>query len=88
MGENELEEVTLGNELEEVTLGEKRVRTQFNLLKNDLVDEIKQKSAELINITQTLREDRTLEVQRLVDLSQKAYEEAAMWAVKAATHHD
>lgn len=77
------------------TLGEKRVRTEFNVSKSSTVDLIKQKTAELINLTESLRtfgatEDHpagslTSEGQRLVSLSQTAYEEAAMWAVKAAT---
>lgn len=61
--------------------GEKRVRTDFNVSGKSIVDEIKQKSAELINLCEGLREKDAM----LVDYAQKAYEEAAMWAVKAAT---
>lgn len=65
----------------EKTLGELRVRTEFNPSNDGHVDQIKQKSAELINLVEALpTADR-----RLVALAQTTYEEAAMWAVKAAT---
>jgi len=65
----------------EKSLGELRVRTEFNPSKDSSVDQIKQKTAELINMVDELKTaDR-----RLVSLAQTAYEEAAMWAVKAAT---
>jgi hypothetical protein len=63
------------------TLGEARVRTEFNPGNNSIVDQIKQKSAELINLCETLKEKDG----RLASLAQTSYEEAAMWAVKAAT---
>lgn len=65
----------------EKSLGEKRVRTDFNVSGSGLVDEIKKKSAEMINICEGLKEKDP----RLASLAQTAYEEAAMWAVKAAT---
>ncbi len=65
----------------EKTLGEARVRTDFNVSGSSVVDEIKQKSAELINLCETLKEKDG----RLASLAQTSYEEAAMWAVKAAT---
>ena len=64
------------------TIGEQRVRTSFNPSSDGLVDQIKQKSAELINICEELK----LKDGRLASLAQTAYEEGAMWAVKAATH--
>jgi len=67
--------------MEELTIGEQRVRTTFNPDNNDIVSEIKQKSAELINLCETLKEKDG----RLASLAQTSYEEAAMWAVKAAT---
>ena len=78
------------------TLGESRVRTEFNVDKNTLVDQIKQKSAELINLCEEQRSlnninitnwsaDDTKEFNRLLSLAQTAYEEAGMWAVKAVT---
>lgn len=71
------------------TLGEKRVRTEFNPTKAGNVEAIKQRTAELINILQDYRTDERYqhsgEVIRLISLAQTAYEEAAMWAVKAVT---
>ena len=63
------------------TIGEQRVRTDFNVSKDDTVSLIKQKSAELINLCETLKEKDG----RLASLAQTTYEEAGMWAVKAAT---
>ena len=65
----------------EKTLGEARVRTDFNVGNDSAVDQIKQKSAELINICETLK---SLDA-RLASIAQTEYESAAMWAVKAAT---
>lgn len=65
----------------EITIGEKRVRTEFNPSNDDIVSQIKQKSAELINICESLKEKDP----RLSSIAQTSYEEAAMWAVKAAT---
>lgn len=63
------------------TIGEHRVRTQFNPDNNGTVDLIKQKSAELINLCEDLKDKDP----RLASLAQTTFEEAAMWAVKAAT---
>lgn len=63
------------------TVGELRVRTDFNVTGSDLVNSIKQKSAELINLCEELKAKDG----RLASLAQTSYEEAAMWAVKAAT---
>jgi hypothetical protein len=69
------------------TLGEARVRTTFNPSNDSLVDQIKQKSAELIDLVSTIPDgsDYSIHAARLKDLAVTAYEEAAMWAVKAAT---
>ncbi len=71
------------------TLGEARVRTEFNPSQSDTVSVIKQKSAELINIVDELKGDGSSvingEKARLISLANTAYEEGAMWAVKAAT---
>jgi hypothetical protein len=82
------------------TIGEKRIRTSFNPSNASDVDVIKQKSAELIDLLDAIRNDevsKTYELSpeakqelsgeklRLISLAQTAYEEAAMWAVKAAT---
>lgn len=82
------------------TLGEKRIRTDFNISGSAIVDSIKQKTADLINDLQAMRNDeaaktydKSPEVKneisgekfRLIAIAQTTYEEAAMWAVKAAT---
>jgi hypothetical protein len=73
-----------------MSLGTDRVRTSFNPAKDNLVDQIKQKSAELIDICEAARNDifvvaGNTEATRLWSLAMTAYEEAAMWATKAAT---
>jgi hypothetical protein len=67
--------------MSEKTIGEQRVRTKFNPSEQDLVSLIKQKSADLINLCEELK----VKDGRLASLAQTSYEEAAMWAVKAAT---
>lgn len=64
-----------------MTIGEHRVRVSFNPSGTSLVDQIKTKTAELIDLCETLK---PLDG-RLVSIAQTTYEEAAMWAVKAAT---
>lgn len=61
----------------------KRVRTEFNPSNDTIVDELKQKAAYLINLCEDLK--KAGHDVRLVSLAQTAFEEAAMWAVKAAT---
>jgi hypothetical protein len=63
------------------TIGEQRVRTTFNPSNDSVVDQIKQKTAELINICEELKSKDG----RLASLAQTEYESAAHWAVKAAT---
>jgi hypothetical protein len=71
------------------SLGECRVRVEFNPSAVGNVNFIKEKSAELINVCDDLKPKEGEEVfpekLRLIALAQTAYEEAAMWAVKAAT---
>ena len=76
------------------TLGEQRVRAAFNPSGNNLVDEIKAKTAELIDLCERHKHDyektgedalRIGEPLRAWSLAQTHYEDAAMWAVKAAT---
>ena len=82
------------------TLGEYRVGVSFNPSNNPLVDEIKRKAADLIDLivkmegpsgettfNQTLL-DKAVETMRLKALAMTAIEEAAMWAVKAATKQE
>lgn len=73
------------------TLGEMRVRTEFNPSNQDYVSQIKQKTAELINLIDQAAAnpswyDETFgEWKRLKALAMTDYENAGMWAVKAAT---
>jgi len=82
------------------TLGEFRVRTKFNPSAESIVDQIKSKTAELIDLLQALKNDEASktysesegqknitigEFFRLIALAQTEYESAAHWAVKAAT---
>lgn len=66
------------------TIGEERVRMKFNPSEDSIVDKIKQSTAELINACEMLK----VKDGRLAALAQTTYEEAAMWAVKAATTID
>jgi hypothetical protein len=73
-----------------MSLGEDRVRVKFNPTDNSLVSQIKQKSAELIALCGTMKPKdgnaaQMSETLRLIALAQTHYEDAAMWAVKAAT---
>jgi hypothetical protein len=63
------------------SLGALRVRESFNPSQDNMVDKIKRHTADLIDICEGLKD---LDA-RLASLAQTAYEEAAMWAVKAAT---
>ena len=74
-----------------MSIGEDRVRVKFNPSADSTVEKIKQKTAELIDLCeQNKRRDFDTtsvnsEVNRLWSLAQTHYEDAAMWAVKAAT---
>jgi len=63
------------------SIGALRVRESFNPSKDSMVDKIKRHTADLIDLCEELK---PLDG-RLAALAQTAYEEAAMWAVKAAT---
>lgn len=76
------------------TLGEKRVRTEFNPSSTSEVDDIKQKTAEIINLLEDnlpsldLSSESSIgrgETIRLFRIAQTEFEQAAMWAVKAFT---
>lgn len=82
------------------TLGEKRVRVEFYPSDDSTVSLLKQKSAELINLLENVKNDEVSktyenspealqtvsgEKLRLIALAQTTFEEAAMWAVKAVT---
>ncbi len=68
-----------------MTIGEDRVRTKFNPSANTTVDQVKQKTAELINICADMMLHADPEVKRLLSLAMTHYEDAAMWCVKAVT---
>ena len=64
-----------------MTLGEQRVRTEFNPSNTGIVDEIKQKSADLINLINSIDNNEG----RLKALALTDIESGCMCAVKAAT---
>ena len=71
--------------MSEKTLGENRVRTSFNASNDSTVQHIKERAAEFINYVNDNIEANDGEVARLKSLAFTSIEEAAMWAVKAAT---
>lgn len=68
-----------------MSLGTDRVRLSFNPGAKPEVEEIKAKTAELIDLVEAFKASATSEINRLASLAQTHYEDAAMWAVKAAT---
>jgi hypothetical protein len=64
-----------------MSIGADRVRLNFNPSSDTAVDQIKSQTAALIDLCEELKGKDV----RLAALAQTAYEEAAMWAVKAAT---
>ena len=64
-----------------MSVGTERVRTGFNPSEDQVVGKIKKATADLIDLCEDLKPKDG----RLAALAQTAYEEAAMWAVKAAT---
>lgn len=73
-----------------MTLGEYRVGIDFNPSKNEKVDQIKRAIADVIDLVQEIETPiaNVEEVKRLKALASTALEDAAMWAVKAATKRD
>lgn len=69
------------------SLGAARVREDFNPSKDDMVDKLKRYTADLIDLCEEIKSQHDMNpaVLRHCSLAQTAYEEAAMWAVKAAT---
>lgn len=71
------------------TKGEYRVGISFNPSASSAVDDIKGAAAALIDLIDQIPSDRETErgneVGRVKALAQTAAEDAAMWAVKAAT---
>jgi hypothetical protein len=69
-----------------MSLGAARVRESFNPSKDSLVDKIKRYTADLIDLCEEGRgKTNDGEEIRLWALAMTQYEDAAMWAVKAAT---
>ena len=72
-----------------MTKGEYRVGYKFNPTTSSKVEEIKLRAADLIDLIESIPQHPLLgcdaEIMRLKALAQTAVEEAAMWAVKAAT---
>ena len=71
--------------------GEYRVGITFNPSNDDMVGKIKRAAADLIDLIEGIvppdwsEDPLHAEISRLKALAQTAVEEAAMWAVKAAT---
>ena len=65
-----------------LTFGEERVNLTFNPSGDEVVDYIKAQTAHLIDYCEAWVKDKD---PRLAALAETAYEQAAMWAVKAAT---
>lgn len=74
------------------SLGQDRVRVDFNVNGDDSITTIKKKTAKLIDFCELLKpQDGSImssEKARLIALAQTAYEEAGMWAVKAASFNN
>jgi hypothetical protein len=72
-----------------MTKGEYRVGIDFNPSGDDLVNQIKRRAADLIDLIESIggaSDDADFpEQRRLQALAQTEVESAAMWAVKAAT---
>jgi hypothetical protein len=77
-----------------MTKGEYRVVTNRNPSADDTVEKIKRAAADLIDLIETIPTqtgdaetcgDHFIEVLRLKSLAETHVEDAAMWAVKAAT---
>jgi hypothetical protein len=64
-----------------MSIGADRIRLSFNPGNNGDVKGIKTKTAEIIDLCETMKTRDP----RLAALAMTAYEEAAMWAVKLAT---
>jgi hypothetical protein len=67
----------------ELTLGQRRVKADFNPDKNDVVDQIKNKAAEMIDLLEASREGKTVEGQRVISIAQTEIETGCMYAVKS-----
>jgi hypothetical protein len=68
------------------TLGQSRVRLSFNPSANQDVENIKMRTADLIDLCEDFKKKfNNGEAARLFSLAQTHFEDAAMWAVKGVT---
>jgi hypothetical protein len=67
----------------EQTLGQIRTKAEFNPAKSDIVDQIKNKASELIDLIETLRAEGSPERSRVIAVAQTSVETACMYGVKA-----
>lgn len=72
-------------ESDTMTTGEYRVGIDFNPGGHEMVKRIKRAAADLIDLIETEIDGGHAEVARLKALAMTHIEDAAMWAVKAAT---
>ncbi len=73
---------------EELSLGARRVRASFNPSKSSAVDMLKSTAAKFIDQCEALKANgvpEATEINRCLALAMTHAEDAAMWAVKAAT---
>ena len=66
------------------TKGERRVGVDFNPSGNELVSQIKHRTAEIIDLIEAIPAHDG-EIARCKAQAQTCFEDASMWAVKAAT---
>lgn len=66
------------------TIGHVRVRSGFNPSEREVVKQMKARTALLIDTLEALKTEDGHDP-RLISIAQTKYEEAVMWAVKAAT---
>lgn len=76
--------------MSEMTTGQMRVGISFNPSNNGEVQQIKMQAAELIDTILDIghaHENAEISIERMIcrDMAARKVEEAAMWAVKAAT---
>jgi hypothetical protein len=67
------------------TKGEYRVGIDFNPSGDEMVNAIKRAAADAIDMIETIDDHGDGEIRRLKAEAQTCVEDAAMWAVKAAT---
>jgi hypothetical protein len=82
--QNKKDKIIKTNNMSEKTIGQQRVGADFNPDKNQLVDQIKNKAAEFIDLCEAMRPNATGgEALRCISIAQTEIETACMYAVKA-----